>query len=198
MQMPRGERQFRRVRKRLFFAVEGDGEQAFCRWLQELCDEADRYLHLDVHNLCGGDPLKMVHQALQRRERGLQRGEYGTSVLLIDGDRLEEGNSRTVKTLQIVAQEGLQQVLNGLGSFGSFFLVLAEYPFPFPKRRRAGLRCQKTARPRRAGVTFRWQETGLNRATSGRPPDRRSQCRRRGSNRSRTPRRAGRSRRCPG
>jgi hypothetical protein len=109
--MPGRGRQRRRVRTRLFFGVEGDGEQAFCRWLQELCNDAGRYLHLDTRNLCGGDPLRMAQEACALRERGLERGEYKFSILLIDGDRLQEGQPRTEQTRQLVEREGFRLIV---------------------------------------------------------------------------------------
>jgi len=104
-------RKLRVLRARLFFGVEGEGEQAFCRWLQQLCDESGRYLHLDVHNLCGGDPLKMLQEALERRRRGLERGEYIASVLLLDGDCLEEGHPRTLQTWQLAERESFRLIV---------------------------------------------------------------------------------------
>jgi hypothetical protein len=83
----------------------------FCRWLQQLCDEEGKYLHLDVHNLGGGAPLKMLQEALERRRRGLERGDYIASVLLLDGDCLEEGHPRTLQTWQLAQRESFRLIV---------------------------------------------------------------------------------------
>lgn len=33
-------------RKRIYIAVEGEGEQSFIKWLQQLCDQNDLHVHL--------------------------------------------------------------------------------------------------------------------------------------------------------
>jgi len=78
-------------RTRFFLAVEGEGEQSFVRWLQELADFRGLHIHLDCKPLSGGGLEAMLKRAIVYRKRGLKR-EYEASFLIVDGDRADSGD----------------------------------------------------------------------------------------------------------
>jgi hypothetical protein len=75
------------IRTRIFIAGEGQSEQSFNKRLQELTDSQNFSLHLDYKSLNGGGYKSMYHNALSLREKGLRRGKYSHSLLLVDSDR---------------------------------------------------------------------------------------------------------------
>ena len=84
-----GRSERREARTRIFVGCEGRGEQAFIRWLQELSDAAERWLHLDAHDLAGGAPGSMLVRAAAVRDRSRKTyGSYRASALLLDADQL--------------------------------------------------------------------------------------------------------------
>lgn len=82
-----------RKRRRFFFAVEGESEQSFVKWLQILSDEEELGIHLQVFVLDGGGFKSMLEKAVREREKSRRtRGIYRGCFLLVDGDRENEGD----------------------------------------------------------------------------------------------------------
>lgn len=80
----------RRLRTRYFFAVEGEGEQSFVKYLQQISDQRGLSVHLGCHILNGGGYQSMLEKAIKIRRREAQkRGRIHKSVLLVDADRKE-------------------------------------------------------------------------------------------------------------
>lgn len=78
----------RKLRTRFFLAVEGEGEQSFIKWLQNLSDETELSVHLDCQLLHGGGYEAMLHQAVRHRRYNEKRiGKAKSDILLVDGDR---------------------------------------------------------------------------------------------------------------
>ncbi len=78
----------RKIRTRHFLAVEGEGEQSFVKWLQQLADKKGIFVHLDCQPLNGGGYKTMLKSALHYRQRN-DRHKAKSSILLVDGDRAE-------------------------------------------------------------------------------------------------------------
>lgn len=78
-------------RKRIYLAVEGEGEQSFIKWLQQLCDQNGLHVHLDCEPLGGGGYKTMLNRAVQERKRK-ERNKAKYSILLVDADRAERGD----------------------------------------------------------------------------------------------------------
>lgn len=78
-------------RKRILFAVEGEGEQSLVKWLQQLADAQGMFLHLDCHVLRGGGYKTMFEDAKHFFKRKDKR-KTEKSVLLIDEDRANLGD----------------------------------------------------------------------------------------------------------
>ena len=56
-------------RTRHFFAVEGEGEQSFIKWIQELSDQNELHVHLDCEVLKGGGYKTMLKGAIRCQKR---------------------------------------------------------------------------------------------------------------------------------
>lgn len=78
-------------RTRFFLATEGEGEQSFVKWLQQLADSEGLHIHLDCKLLSGGGLEDMLTRAIVHRKRGLKRA-FKDSFLIVDGDRAESGD----------------------------------------------------------------------------------------------------------
>lgn len=78
-------------RTRFLLAVEGEGEQSFVKWLQELADFGGLRIHLDCKPLSGGGLESMLKRSIVYRKRGLTR-PYQASYLIVDADRADRGD----------------------------------------------------------------------------------------------------------
>jgi len=82
-----------KIRTRFFVPGEGQSEQSFTKWLQDLADEQGLSVHLDSKSLGGGGYESMLNKALKARNHGLRRGnKYLYSFLLVDADRAERND----------------------------------------------------------------------------------------------------------
>lgn len=79
-------------RKHIFFGGEGRSEGAFAAWLQHLCDRAGLALHLDGNPSRGGDTLKVVRDAIKKREQQAKKGSYTVSLILVDEDLISDNH----------------------------------------------------------------------------------------------------------
>lgn len=96
-------------RKRIFVAAEGDGERAFARWLQELCDEQGLHLHLDIVVAGGGDTRSVVEFAVERRRRHADsKGRDKGALVLVDTDRLAQDRANRRDPETVKGRERLQ------------------------------------------------------------------------------------------
>ena len=80
-----------RIRARFFLAVEGDSEQSFVTWLQEL-SERGLHIHLDCVPLGGGGFKSMLEKTVRAYKRRSRIGTYKDRFLIVDGDRAERGD----------------------------------------------------------------------------------------------------------
>ena len=96
-------------RKRIYIAVEGDGEQSFIRWLQLLSDQQDLHVHLDCQPLGGGGYRSMLEGAVRERKRK-GRLTAKTSILLVDADRAQRGDDGW--SLSQLSQEALKHKIS--------------------------------------------------------------------------------------
>lgn len=78
-------------RKRIYLAVEGEGEQAFIKFLQNLADENDLHVHLDCVPLNGGGYKSMLSKAIRYRSQR-ERIHAKASILFVDSDRAENND----------------------------------------------------------------------------------------------------------
>lgn len=80
-------------RKRIYFAVEGEGEQSFIKFLQQLSDQNNIHVHLDCEVLSGGGYKTMLERAVTYRSRREKyKGKAKESILIVDTDRAEKND----------------------------------------------------------------------------------------------------------
>ncbi len=78
-------------RTRIFIAAEGESEQSFVKWLQQLADEQGLHIHLDCQILDGGGYKTMFERTVRERVRK-ERFRAKFSILLVDRDRADRGD----------------------------------------------------------------------------------------------------------
>ena len=78
-------------RARFFIAVEGESEQSFVRWLQNL-SQNELHIHLDCFPLGGGGFKSMLEKTVRLQKRHSRAGPYKACFLIMDRDRAEQGD----------------------------------------------------------------------------------------------------------
>ena len=79
------------VRTRYLLAVEGESEQSFVKWVQDLADDADLNVHLQCRVLSGGGYSSMLREAANFKKRDEnQKGAFKQAFLLADEDRARQ------------------------------------------------------------------------------------------------------------
>lgn len=91
-------------RTRFFFAVEGEGEQSFIKWVGQCSEEINMNLHLDCQVLGGGGYEAMLQRAGRYREIK-DRFKAKTSILLLDADRADKDDAWSVNKLKQEAKK---------------------------------------------------------------------------------------------
>ncbi len=86
-------------RTRFFLAVEGEGEQSFIKWLNELCEQNGLHIHLDCEPVRGGGYKSMLANAVRYRERK-ERKKAKAAILLLDADRAARDDGWTIAQLK--------------------------------------------------------------------------------------------------
>lgn len=72
------------------FGVEGTSEQAFVKFLQQLCDDHERDLSLACAKGSGGNTVTVVREANRSLQRRSGRQQYKERLVLLDRDRVAE------------------------------------------------------------------------------------------------------------
>ena len=108
-------------RRRIFLGCEGASEYAYGAWLQRLCDEAELAIQLDRHQAFGGDTLSIVTRSLERRSRGLSKGRYASSIVMLDLDRLQQDGERGRKAIRLAEKHRINLIFQDL-NFEGFLL----------------------------------------------------------------------------
>lgn len=81
----------RKIRKRIYLAVEGESEQSFIKFLQQMLNQKDICVHLDCEVLGGGGYKPMLAKAITyRARREKSRGRAIMSILIVDTDRADK------------------------------------------------------------------------------------------------------------
>ncbi len=92
-------------RTRFFIAVEGDGEQSFVKWLQELSEQLGLHIHLDCQPLGGGGYKTMLAEVVRQRQRK-ERYSAKSTILIVDLDRaIREDDGWAIQKLQEEAKK---------------------------------------------------------------------------------------------
>jgi hypothetical protein len=82
-------------RRRFFLGCEGGSERSYGALLRRLAEFAGLHVHLDLHDLRGGDPLAVIEAACRKaKERARNRGAFVGQAVLVDADRLGQTPDR--------------------------------------------------------------------------------------------------------
>ena len=96
-----------RVRKPVFIGCEGESEQAYGQFLNDIVREKDLPFHIEVVNLNpgAGDPIARVKRAVQEiKRRNQRRAEFRYRALLMDDDQLLDDKKRRQEVAGLAAQ----------------------------------------------------------------------------------------------
>jgi hypothetical protein len=89
-------------RKRIFLGCEGESEQAYGRFLNNLAELSGVKVHVVTVNLQpAGDPHKLAIKAIDARKRLEREGGFVGAALMLDIDRLERIASLLIQDSQV-------------------------------------------------------------------------------------------------
>jgi len=103
-------RPVRPARKRVFIGTEGRSEAAFAAFLQDLCNEHDRHLHLDIYIGSGGAPISIFKESSKRRKIGRGDGTYVASLCVMDRHEFDR-DARRQEIQNLANREGPYLIL---------------------------------------------------------------------------------------
>lgn len=86
-------------RTRFFLSVEGESEQSFVKWWQELSEQHQLHVHLDCQVLRGGGYRTMLENTV-RYQKHKERHKAKATILLVDGDRPEYDDGWSLSKLK--------------------------------------------------------------------------------------------------
>ena len=109
MQRPR---KVTRKRRRILIAGEGQSEGSLVAWLQKLCDQEERRVHIEFKDSGGGDSLEVVRLAIRaRRKYAHTRRRCNECLALLDSDRLTEDTKRQRDAIAHAKQNSVHAIL---------------------------------------------------------------------------------------
>ncbi|MBW8882249.1 MAG: hypothetical protein JF615_12750 [Asticcacaulis sp.] len=91
-------------RKRYFVGCEGESEQSYVRFLQEICDDRGLHVHLLGELLDGGDALARLEAAERRLPHLETRGVFSARFALLDTDQRRLSPDRAVQADRLAAR----------------------------------------------------------------------------------------------
>jgi hypothetical protein len=95
-------------RKRIFLGCEGQSEQAYGRFLNNLAELSGAKVHVVTVNLQpAGDPHKLAIKAMDARKRLEREGGFVGAALMLDIDRLEELPDKGRRVREILIESEL-------------------------------------------------------------------------------------------
>jgi hypothetical protein len=97
-------------RKPIFLGCEGESEQAYGQFLNELAREAHLHVHIEVVNLSpgAGDPVSRMHRAQKEVEhRQRKRTEFAFRAVLLDSDQIDNDPQRRKIAEDIGRESGI-------------------------------------------------------------------------------------------
>lgn len=78
-------RAHRPQRRRIFVGCEGASEVGYVALIRLLAEEAGFFVHLDIRDCCGGDPLAIIETAVREHEsRKARHGAYVARSIFLD------------------------------------------------------------------------------------------------------------------
>lgn len=99
-------------RARHFIGCEGQSEQSYAKLLGIKAEEEGLWLHLDIFDAKGGDPLSIVEACIKQHARKVRdAGKFVTSAILLDGDRFGDDLNRDLKARALAGRAGVRLVV---------------------------------------------------------------------------------------
>ena len=96
-------------RKPIYIGCEGESEQGYAGFLQDLCDDAGLHVHLNIEVLRAGDSLARVELAVRRlAQLRRPRGNLPYRFVFLDTDTQLLSVEKTNRARQIAAQNNIR------------------------------------------------------------------------------------------
>jgi len=85
-------------RRRFFLGCEGQSEHSYGALLQLLADSLRLHIHIELHDLQGGDPLAILESVITRLAKQVRnRGPFVARALLLDNDKYGQNQERDAR-----------------------------------------------------------------------------------------------------
>lgn len=98
-------------RKPIFIGCEGESEQGYAGFLQDLIQEAELHVHLNIDVLRAGDPLARIELAIRKLARLRNtRGTFADRFVFLDTDQLVLSADRANRARQLAAANGIRVI----------------------------------------------------------------------------------------
>ncbi|HWJ39101.1 MAG TPA: hypothetical protein VNR86_10125 [Sphingomicrobium sp.] len=98
-------------RRPIFVGCEGESEQGYAGFLQDLIFEADLHVHLNIELLKAGDPLARIELAIRRlAQLRKTRGVFADKFVLLDTDQLALSPDRAQRARALAAANDISVV----------------------------------------------------------------------------------------
>ncbi len=98
-------------RKPIFLGCEGESEQGYGQFLNDLVHASGLAIHIEVVNLSpgAGDPIARLHRARKEIERRqLRRSDFALKAVLLDSDQVADNANRRQDTENFARQYGIR------------------------------------------------------------------------------------------
>lgn len=104
----RTRRPFIPQRKPIFIGCEGESEQGYAGYLQDLIHEAGLHVHLNIEVLKAGDPLARLELAVRKlAQLRKTRGNFTDRFVFLDTDQLALSVDRANRARQLAAENDI-------------------------------------------------------------------------------------------
>lgn len=98
-------------RKPIFIGCEGESEQGYAGYLQDLIHEAGLHVHLNIEVLKAGDPLARLELAVRKlAQLRKTRGNFIDRFVFLDTDQLALSVDRANRARQLAAENGIKVI----------------------------------------------------------------------------------------
>lgn len=95
-------------RRRFFLGCEGQSERSYGTLLQRLAESVQIHIHIELHDLHGGDPLAIVESAALRLAKQVSiRGSFVSQAVLLDRDKYGQNQVRDAKVARLAEKHNL-------------------------------------------------------------------------------------------
>ena len=104
-------RAHRPQRRRIFVGCEVASEVGYVALIRLLAEEAGFFVHLDIRDCCGGDPLAIIETAVREHEsRKARHGAYVARSIFLDADRRGNHPGRSARAIRLARDYGFHAI----------------------------------------------------------------------------------------